>query len=237
MRNLLQIVQAAMDTIGILRPSAVVGENDPDTRRMLGTANRVGRELSRRNWSVLIKEYPFSTTSGTTEYVLPSDYGRMIVDTAYDVNEYERMRGSLTPQDWRYLQNTLGTSAYINDTFRIRRNTSGNSRAFYLDPSPGSGKSLIYEYITNQWVVGAAGSGKTSFQADTDEPLIDDHLFELGIMAYFKRETGMDYATDYAEYQAEVDRLYAQDVPRRSIRMGGQKLYLWGNIPEVGFGS
>ena len=235
---MLQIVQQAMDMIGVVRPSSLVGEADPDLRRMLATANRVGRELAKRDWSVLQKEYTFTTTSGTTEYTLPTDWARSIDDTAYDVNEYERMRGSMTPQDWRYLKNTLGTSAYINDTYRIKQNTSGNSRAWFIDPAPASGKSLIYEYISKNWVLNSAGTvSRSSFAADNDKPIFDDLLFELGVIAYFKRETGLDYTTDYAEYQSELDRVYAQDVPRRKQRTGGQKLFLWGNIPEVGYGS
>ena len=205
---------------------------------MLATANRVGRELAKRDWAVLQKEYTFTSTSGTTEYVFPSDWARGIDDTAYDVAEYERMRGSLSPQDWRYLKNTLGTSAYINDTYRVKQNTSGNSKAFFVDPAPASGKTYVYEYISKNWVLNSASTvGRTAFAQDNDITVFDDHLFELGMIAYFKRETGLDYGTDYAEYQAEADRVFAQDVPRRKIRMGGQKLYLWGNLPEVNFGS
>ena len=144
----------------------------------------------------------------------------------------------MTPQDWQFLKNSVITRSDILLSYRIVRGTSGATRKFALDPAPtGSARTLSYEYITDQWVIGAASSGKTAFAADTDQPIIDDFLIELGMTAYLKREFGMDYATDYAEYQAEVDRTYAQDVPRQTLDMGGNNLRLWGNIPEQGFGS
>lgn len=237
-RSLLEIVQDATNEIGILQPSALVGENEPDARRFLALANRVGRELSRQNWAILQKVHTFTTTSGTTEYALPSDWLRSIQETAYQVDEYWQARGSVTPQDWRYIQNTLGATPGLRDTFIIRRNTTGNAKAFHLYPSPASGQSLVFEYISDQWVTNSGGTiFRSSFGADNDQPLFDDHLFTLGVITYIRRAEGLDYQTEWAEFQAEANRTYAQDVPRRKINLGGEKLYLWGNIPETGFGG
>ena len=141
MRDLLTLCQDVTDRIGELRPSTVATNNDPDARRLLATANRVGRELARKNWAVLTKERTITTTSGTTEYSLPSDYARNISDTAWDATNLWQMRGSMTPQDWQFLKNSVVTRSDILLSYRIVRGTSGATRKFALDPAPtGSGR-------------------------------------------------------------------------------------------------
>jgi len=236
-RTLIQLTQDIQDQIGELQISQVVGDNDPVARKALASANRVGRELQKMNWAILQKEATITATSGTSQYSLPSDYDRSIDLTAYNATEYWQARGSLSPRDWRFLKNTFVQNSSIVDYYRIRGNASGTSKVFLIDPTPASGTSFVYEYVSKNWVVGAGGTAKTAFAADTDQPLFDDYLFELGYTAFWKRNLGIDYSTDMAEYMRYRNTIYAQDVPKTVIRMGGERFGLFGNIPETGFGA
>ncbi|MFQ5356634.1 MAG: hypothetical protein ACE5DY_09170, partial [Mariprofundaceae bacterium] len=99
--SMLSIIQNVADTIGIDRPSSVVGSTNKTSTQMLAMLNMSGKMLARRHaWQRLMSEHTFSTVNGTASYSLPSDYDRHIDDTAWDRSNYWAVRGSITPQEW-----------------------------------------------------------------------------------------------------------------------------------------
>ena len=162
----------------------------------------------------------------------------MIDTTAYNATEYWQARGSLSPQEWRFLKNSFVQNSTIVDYFRIQPNSTNGAKSFNLEPAPGSGTSFVYEYISANWVRNSANTtGKTKFTNDNDTHVFDDLLFNLGFRYYLRREYGLDFSVERQDYMKEANRVYAQDVPRRRIRLGGEPLAVFNNIPEVGFGS
>ena len=239
--TLLSIVQDACAEIGaIATPTAVISNSDETVSRMLALIKREGEDLVKTDWTILQRLHTFTTTDATAEYALPDDYGRMIVNTHWDRSNYEPIYGSLSPQAWQEIKSGLLGSGIVGRRFRIVRTTSGITRKFYLDPTPTAAddnETLTFEYISTFYCATAAGTAKAAWTIDTDVPICDEELFRKGLVVRFKRSTGLDYASDTAEYAEMLAFKKAADrpapvlglVPARTTRL----LSPW-SLPETG---
>jgi hypothetical protein len=86
--SLLTVAQAVAEETGLPSPSAVIGSSSKQVKQLLRLINRSGRILAKKNWTVLQREHTFQTVNGTTSYSLPSDFERMLDQTAWDRTSY-----------------------------------------------------------------------------------------------------------------------------------------------------
>ena len=242
MATLLTICQNVANAIPLAKPLAIVGSSNDTARLLLAMANQEGQSLYRHfNWSALNTEYTFTTTAGTADYALPSDFGRVENSTVWDRSNYEETRGPLTPQEWQaYKSSILGNTPATWKKWRIR-NVSG-TRVFSLYPTPtDSGETLVFEYISKNWCASSGGTGQDAFSADSDTFLLDDHLLEMGVLCRILKRMGFAYEDELTEYQMLLDAAVARDRGSRVLAVGGQRhnvhLIDGSNIPETGFGS
>lgn len=241
MATLLSIVQNAADELGFARPSAVYTSSDRLVQRMLAMSNVEGQDLAREvDWTILQKLHTFTTTNGTAEYALPSDYDRLIRDTEWDRSAYRPIMGPLSPQEWQQIKSGSLGSGVVGRRYRIYKSDSTNARTFRIDPTPSAdGDTLAFEYISTNWCASSGGTGQSAWAADTDVPILDARLLTLGLIVRLKRSIGLDYASEADEYQHTLTRAKAQDrpaptlslVPRAMVQLIGL-----GNVPETGFG-
>lgn len=242
MATLLALVQDACAEIGaIAAPTAVVSNSDETVQRMFTLIKREGEDLVKTDWTILQSLHTFTTVDGTAEYSLPADFGRLIVNTHWDRSNYEPTYGSISPEQWQKIKSGLLGSGVVGRRFRIARSqVSGNSRKFILDPTPTSssaGQTLAFEYISTYYCASSGGTAQAAWAADTDVNICDEELFRKGLVVRFKRSTGLDYASDAAEYADMLAVKKAQDrpapvlslVPTRTTRL----ITPW-NAPETG---
>lgn len=233
--SLLSICQNVADEIGVDKPSTIVGNSDDTAKRLLAAAKREGRELARKNWTVLQKEYTFSTASSDADYALPSDYDRMIADTVWDRTNYWKVRGALSPADWQVRKSAIIAQSDVRRAYRIKA-VSG-ARQFVLDPTPSSVDSLVFEYISNEWCEDSGGTGQTQWAADDDVARIDESLIELGVRWRFLQRLGLSYFDEKDEYQRAVDHAYAADWAPSTLDMSEKSDGFYINLPETGYGG
>ena len=243
--TLLTIVQDAADEIGIPRPSAVIGVNDPQIRQLLALANRDGKRLrDTHQWMILQILESFNTVASQEEYALPSDYRSMLSDTFWDRADFDRVRGQLTAQEWQEIKSGLLGSGVVNRRFRIQRDNTATPPAnkIYIDPIPAaSGEEQVFEYVSNAWTVNAAGTvTSTEWTMDDDIALLDEELLTMGLIWRFRARKGFDVALDIAEWEAAVSQAIAFDVSATKlslthVRLPVQLIGPW-NVPETGFG-
>lgn len=246
--TLLTVVQDACDEIGIARPPAVVGINDPQIRQLLALANRDGRQLRDEpegGWKILQVLHLFNTVASQEAYSLPSDYSRMISDTFWDRADFDRVRGQLTPQEWQEIKSGLLGSGVVNRRFRIRRDPAAvpPTRKILIDPiPPASGEEQVFEYVSNAWVVSADGlTTRTAWGADDDFSLLPEDLLTMGLVWRFRAAKGMDAALLIAEWEAAKSRAIAFDAVATKLSLTNRRLPVqlvgpW-NVPETGFGT
>lgn len=241
--TLLSIIQdACAETGAVGTPTAVISNQDETVSRMLALIKREGEDLVRTNWTVLQRLHTFVTVDGQSEYVLPSDYGRMISDTGWDRSNYEPLMGPINPQRWQEIKSGLLGSGVVGRRYRIARATTGIARKFYLDPTPDSssaGQTLAFEYISTFYCAAADGTPKATWSVDTDVPVCDEELFRKGLIVRFKRSVGLDFASDADEYADMLAVKKAEDRPAPTLSMTpvrrGRLLGPW-SIPETGLG-
>lgn len=237
--TLLTICDAVSDLIPVKRQSTIVGNTNKTARLLLACANQAGERLAKRNWIVLQTEYTFQTADGTVNYSFPSDFKRIIGNTAWDRSNFWNMRGSLSPQEWQtYKSSVLGDSVSTRKRYRIR-GVSG-TKEFSIDPTPAAVEDLVYEYITANWCESAGGTGQASWQADTDTGVIDEYLLELEVLWRVLKRLGMEYGDEKQEALREADVYFAQDGESPILATSrSRRLHLIDsrNVPDTGFGQ
>lgn len=220
--SLLTVAQAVAEEVGIGAPSSVIGSSEDTAKQLLRLINRSGRQLAKRNWTILQREHTFTTSNGTASYDLPSDFDRIIDRTAWDRDSYWTLRGGMSPRDWQVKKSGL-VSASIRSSFRIKPDTRVNK--FFIDPTPSSSIDMVYEYASTQWVKDSSNSaGKTAYAVDTDVSLIPEELIEMDVIWRFLNRKGFAYAEEKLEAEKAIDRAFAADGGMSVIDLGGPKL-------------
>ncbi len=235
--SLLDIVQEAFAIIGLEEVSQVIGNSEQNVRQLRSLIQQGGNQIARTSnadggtWSVLERIYEFPTEADKTEYDLPTDFERLVSETAWQKDKYWRMRGSIPPKQWQSIRNRQATVPY--NVFRVLRTQSesvGNInpntapqrlRKFTLEPAPGENITLVYEYISRAWWIDQAGyQFKRKPTQDTDESVFGDDIHVLDAVWRFKSANGLKFSDELAIFEMERDRMLVQDASAEYIAVG-----------------
>ena len=234
-----QIFRETSNTV----PSSIVGNNEENAIKMLSCAQAEGRMLAKgiiynangqisgqHDWTILRKEYTFNTAASTEGYSLPSDFERFIGDTWWNRTQTRRLC-LVNPQRWQMLKSGLASATGVDQEF-IKRGAN-----ILIYPTPTAIETLVYEYLSNQWCESSGGTDKSAFTADTDNLLIDEDLFTLGLKWRFLRAIGDPYADEKLEYDSLFMSKIGNDGGRQTVRMTGYSSSYLPNLPDTGYGS
>lgn len=208
--TLLTICRNAADEIGIDRPSSVVGNSQPDAQKLLRYANKTGTQLMKRvAWQVLRKERTFTSIAGETQTaILPSDFDRFVPETFWNRTDYYLISGPVGAVEWQGLK-AFSYQGQVKFAYR-----GGD---VLLIPAPGAGKSLAFEYVSNQWCASSGGTGQTAFAADTDVGTIDEELVTRGLKFTYLTDEGLPNAIAAQEFNDYLDLLIGNDQPSAGV--------------------
>ena len=227
--SLLTLCQNACDEVGLDEPTAIATSSDITAKRCLRYANRTGRELVRKNHPDLIFEHTFATVASQEGYSLPGDYDHFVPFTWWNRTTKRRLY-PISAKEWQdYQSGTIVTS--INDRFRIR----GKSSPFIVFPTPTSVETFSFEYVSENFCEKSDGTDQSEWLADTDTGLVDEELFELGVIWRLLNRLGMPYAEEKAEYQRVLDNHLANILPQ-ALRTDGH-IPAGANIPDSDYPS
>jgi hypothetical protein len=239
-RNLLQIVHAACDEIGIPRPTSVVGSSDAAAQQLLALANRDGTELAMREgsaggWPQLRKEYPISVLAGTDNYAFPTDLGYFINTTPWDQTQKWPLAGPVSPQVWQTLKSSATGSLGIRTRFRLMIDR------IYFDPEPTANADVVFEYYRSTWVYNAdTDTYRERWGSDGDISLLPDDCHVLGLIWRYLRAQRLDYQEEFNAYDEYVTTKLgrATMAPVLSLVGGSSEVRLIDecNIPDTGYG-
>lgn len=227
--SLLSICRNVADETGLNRPQSVIGSNNQTSIRMLRYAIRTGRDLVRKNYPYLFKEHTFTTTATINEYDLPSDFDHFIPFTQWNRTTNRRAL-QIDPQFWQELNSGLVTVS-INDRYRIK----GKDRKLFVFPTPTSVETIAFEYVSKNYCERNDGTEQSVWAADTDTAILDEELFELGMIWRVLNRLGMAYAEEKAEYQRIIATAKAQ-IGQQKIRTDGYR-ETGTNLPDADFPS
>ena len=242
-RNALEIARSAAAIIGISDLPGLVGLQDPEARAMLALLNRSGDTITRaRNawgagWSRMVRGFRLVTSDQVGEqrlgngYDLPSDFGTMVNETAWDVSNHRPIDGNTGPQDWAASIAWLAQISDLRESYRIIGTEGGHRLQLY--PVPPAGREILFFYNSTCWSMSNDGVARDHVQANTDVPLLDNTLLEMSLVWRFKQSRGLSYELELAEFDMELARRMAQDSEPRSINIGRRRIEgVRLNIPE-----
>lgn len=238
--TLLTICQDVARITPVAIPTTIVGSNDETASLLLACAQAEGKSLARRhNWLSLVAEHTFSTVIGQEDYDLPADFGRLENQTLWDRDNYERIRGPLSAQDWQaYKSSVLANTVTTWKQFRIR-SVSGTVK-FSVFPTPDAVETLVFEYASDGWAVSPLGIRQCCWEADGDTSVLDEYLLYLGTRWRFLSRLGMSYEDERIEYEREVSQAIARDggAPVLSLNRNRNPRFISSaNVPDTGYGA
>jgi hypothetical protein len=153
-------------------------------------------------------------------FSLPSDYKRMIPQTAWDSRFQWQLIGPMSPQLDRWQR-----SGIVGPFPRRQMRLTGRPKGFRIFPAPtASGQvpgTLIYEYMASTPVFSAADAPQLRFAANTDTTVIDDRLVVLGSRWRYLQPKGFEYASIQLEYYNKMDLIQATDRGEQVLDLTG----------------
>jgi hypothetical protein len=210
---------------------------DPNIIQLLRFLKSGGREIARaREWTFLVREYTFSTVSGTANYALPSDFRNLIAQSGWNRTTVWPLGGPVSSQDWQYRK----ASPVVGDiSYAVRLWAS----QMYLNPTPTSTQTIAFEYLSTYWV---EPSGQTSPTSETptvatDTICFDPNLIVRKLKLDFLKAKGLDTTTVQMDFDASLDSAKGEDADGPILCLGGyvDPLHLLSgdNFPQTGYGS
>lgn len=180
--SLLSLVESLAYSVGLNKPAQVIGAPGREMAEVRQVADETGEELARRvQWGDLTRT---ATISGTGKVALPSDFGRLVEGIA--VTADGKPVRPLTRGEWANLPASVGTPRY----FLLEDD------AITLWPE---GPAVV-TYQSKNWT----SNGQARFTADGQSPVMDEALFLKGMIVRWRRNKGMAYSDEEAEYEAAL---------------------------------
>jgi hypothetical protein len=229
--TLLTIIQRTCDLIGVARPATVVTSTDQTVRQLYALANEEGDALaSSFNWQALRSQYTFTTeASAVQSSALPADLDRLISNSFFNRTTRRTVIGPITPQQWQAIQ----AQPQLNRVFLAFVERSGQ---FLVTPTPQTGQTIAYEYISKNWAISPTGTPQDQFTADADTTYLSERLMILGLRWRYLSSRGLPYAEEMRTYGLQVEQVQARDGGNSELSTTGDDAYILSpNIPEGGF--
>ena len=226
-RTILDIGQSVASLAGGAVPQALVGNNDRIATRILTSIRHTGAELSRvkspegGGWTMLELEASITTIPGRRDYPLPEGFTHVIGQTLWSDSDFRSARGSLTPQEWRLRRsNYYSGFTGLRQNFRVRR--VGDRRVLSLDHIPGTEEVVVFEYVSNAWVVdGTTGLTRVDIGSDSDKTVFDPDVVELGALHKYQETIGSGaYGTTLDRYEIAREEAFSDDRQVEDIILG-----------------
>lgn len=179
-------------------------------------------------------------------YPGPVDFDRYINQTWWDRTNRWSLMGPDSPQldQWhRSGITTIGPRRHFrqigyNGLVAGTNPTTGPAVNFYrLWPPPGATDTpidIVFEYISANSVLSAAGVGQPKFIADTDFPILDENIFIMGAKWRMWQIKGFDYAPLQQEYIDYVDRKYGNDGGAKTLSLPSPRVGYFASTVQDG---
>lgn len=235
-QTILQIAQNVARSIGIDPPGSLVANTEDTPQRMLQAIREAGRALTRRDWVRLTYGYSFTTTSGITQYPLPTSptFDHMVPDSAWDRTNIHKARGPGSSQAYQRAQADMLTGITFARPWTLR--ADGNRvTVFELEDDPGDDFTIAYDYVTAEWLFDGGSTYSDTITSDSQVTVYQDELIEAAVLWRVRRALGLEYA----DHRVEADRLEASMFAQERgavVCLTDEPIGFGYNAPEYGHG-
>lgn len=187
--TLLTICQALAKNVGMQSPTSIVGNVAREWVEALQFANEAGEELARRvDWGALQATATLTGTGASVAHALPSGFSRLTPGIA--ITSGTSIVRPLSRPEWNSLTAVQGTPRYFL--------LEGSEVTLW--PYLANAATASASYQTKNW----SSAGASTFTADDQTSLMDEGLFAKGLIVRWRRQKGMPYQDEEAEYEAAL---------------------------------
>lgn len=234
------LINRLMPEIGLETTPDPVASSDTTFVQMVALLSAAGRELVELfDWTVLRKEWEFTTDSGTDTgvYDLPDDFSRFINQTAWDQTNRVMLGGPLSPQNWSYLEGRDLATSSIYASYRMAE----HKMEIFPQPVPDA-LDLRFEYISRNWVLEADGTTyRDDIGAGSDTIRLDPLVVLKFLKCKWREAKGLDPSTARLEFENIINARLGRDTgaPVLNVGRGGGGIpYLNSrfSVPDTGYG-
>lgn len=203
-----RIISNIPSTVGIEAGAyAVSGSGIPSSQRIISvdSATQVTCEMENTG-TFLATELNFARDT----YEIPSDFDRYISHTWWDRTNHWMLVGPQSPQFDQWQRSGIVTTG----PRRRWRQIGVRPTVYRLWPVPSAEDTpaaLVFEFISDGWVLHSNGTYGDKFTSDDDVPIIDAQALILGAKWRFRQIKGLSYADMQQEYVDFVNREKARD--------------------------
>jgi len=239
-QTVLEIGNAAATVVGLPEQSTLLGNTNQNARRILKAVKDAARDAFHDiDWVRLTRTHTFAT-DGSSYYLLPTYYDRIVNGTIWDRTNYKPVLGPMTRTEWQKYESGLVSLSGIYKACRIfADDTLQSVKRIGIYPETDTGSTIAFDYIDSRYVVvNKIGSVGADITADDNEFLMDDHVIELGTIWRLLRMLGLNYTSEQQEYFSEVQEKQANDsgAPVLELQLGRAFAGRYPNLPDSGFG-
>lgn len=199
--TILTAIQEACPDIGLERPLSVVTTSDANAVRLLAFAHEAGDDIAHRgDWRRMLVK----TTAIAGPVALSSDFERLVPGGAVNVTLPVSLpvRGPLSSD-----QIAAMASGRFGATTALYYTMQGNDIVFNRALA---GETVEVNFVRKQWLLNGT-TYKTRATQDDDELLFPDRLLSKAIVWRHRRETGLQYQDQMAEWEADLAMHLRQD--------------------------
>lgn len=187
--TLLTISQALAKNVGMATPTSVVGNGAREWQEALQFANEAGEELARRvDWGALQATTTLTGDGTNKVHPLPAGFGRLSAGIAIKAGTV--ILRPLSRAEWNALTPVEGTPRYFL--------LEGNEVTLW--PFLANAATASASYQSKRWT----SAGGETFTADDQSSLINEDLLTKGLIVRWRRQKGMPYQDEEAEYEAAL---------------------------------
>lgn len=207
---------AALRLIG-RKPAVFFGASDQFEAEICDWANEVAQDIAKyQDWQALQRVMTLAGDGSSTEFNLPADYDRMLVNSSVQ---------DLQNWVWGY----FGFSDINSFLFEEARGFTpypggwiiyGNKLRF--SPAPQGG-GATFPYISNQWASGSDGTAKSAFTDDTDSFALPERLLTLGLVWRWRENKKLDASGDQEAFIKALDEYGSKDKGSQILRFGSRR--------------
>lgn len=199
--TILTAIQEACPDIGLEKPLSAVDASDANAVRLLAFAHEAGDDIAHRgDWRRMLKK----TTAVVEPVTLPDEFERLVPGGAINIifPTPSPVRGPLSSD-----QIAAMASGRFGATTSLYYTIQGTDIVF---SRALAGETVEVNFVRKQWLLNGA-TYKTRATQDADELLFPERLLSRAIVWRHRRETGLQYQDQMAEWEADLAMHLRQD--------------------------
>lgn len=209
----LEAMQSAAIRLVGQRPTTFFGSSNQFETEITDLVNEVAQDVAKyQDWQALVRIGTVTGDGTTTEFPLPADYDRMLVDTEV---------ADLSSWFWGY-GTYFDISQFLYDEARGFTGFPGGwiiyGDRLRFSPAPTDGQTATFPYITKDWARAASTAPKAAFTADDDTFLLAERLLTLGLVWRWRENKKLDASGDQEAFIKALDEYGAKDKGARVVR-------------------